>query len=484
MELRDVLHPGLAREVSATRWLALLGLATLARLALAATIPLAPDEAYYRIWAFSLQGGYLDHPPMVALFIRAGMALFGDTTLGIRALGPLGTGIASLMIWRATELLFPGRGAAAVLMLNATLLVGIGTVVMTPDTPLLFFWCAALWAMAELRASGNGWWWLAVGLAAGGALLSKYTGVLLGLGIVAWLLAERGAWRWWRDWRLYAAGVLALACFAPVIAWNAAHAWVSFVKQGGRAGAESGGPGLRFIGELLGGQVLLATPILFVLFVAGVVVALRKRAFFLAAFVLPGTAIFLWQATGSRVQGNWPAILYPAAAMLAAGYLGTAWQGWRRGGIALGLIMGLAAQIQALAAPVPLPRGRDPTLARLAGWPEFAATVQRAARATGADFVAAEEYGLASELAVHVGMPVVAMEGRWAYLQLPAPLPGVPGLLVRSLRRGEGAPNWPGATLVEGELVRSRRGIEAERYRLYRVLSGPGPAPQVVLPPP
>ncbi|MDB5380897.1 MAG: hypothetical protein JWO26_529, partial [Rhodospirillales bacterium] len=137
MELRDVLHLGLAREVSATRWLTLLGLATLARLALAATIPLAPDEAYYRIWAFSLQGGYLDHPPMVALFIRAGMALFGDTTLGIRALGPIGTGIASLMIWRATELLFPGRGAAAVLMLNATLLVGIGTVVMTPDTPLL-----------------------------------------------------------------------------------------------------------------------------------------------------------------------------------------------------------------------------------------------------------------------------------------------------------------------------------------------------------
>ena len=91
--------------MSATRWLAILGLVTLARLALAAAIPLAPDEAYYRVWAFSLQGGYLDHPPMVALFIRAGMALFGDTALGIRAFGPMGTfrGVWGLT-WRAGDI--------------------------------------------------------------------------------------------------------------------------------------------------------------------------------------------------------------------------------------------------------------------------------------------------------------------------------------------------------------------------------------------
>ena len=60
----------------------------------------------------------------------------------------------------------------------------------------------------------------------------------------------------------------------------------------------------------------------------------------------------------------------------------------------------------------------------------------------------------------------------------------MPGLLVRSLRRGDGAPNWPGAVPLEGDLIRGRRGIEAERYRLYRVVSGAGSVPQVVLPPP
>ena len=43
-------------------------------------------------------------------------------------------------------------------------------------------------------------------------------------------------------------------------------------------------------------------------------------------------------------------------------------------------------------------------------------------------------------------------------------------MLVRSERRGEGPPLWPGAVPVEGgRLVRSRDGIEAEAYRLFRV---------------
>ena len=49
-----------------------LAVLTLLRLALAARLPLAPDEAYYFLWSRHLQAGYFDHPPMVALWIRAG----------------------------------------------------------------------------------------------------------------------------------------------------------------------------------------------------------------------------------------------------------------------------------------------------------------------------------------------------------------------------------------------------------------------------
>ena len=77
-----------ARETYGTWLLALLAL-TILRLTLATTIPLAPDEAYYWLWSRHLQPGYYDHPPMVALFIRAGTLLAGPTAFGIRLLGPL-----------------------------------------------------------------------------------------------------------------------------------------------------------------------------------------------------------------------------------------------------------------------------------------------------------------------------------------------------------------------------------------------------------
>ncbi|HEX7977795.1 MAG TPA: hypothetical protein VF461_04290, partial [Gemmatimonadaceae bacterium] len=51
--------------------------AWLVRLAFAARLPLFPDETYYWDWSRRLAGGYFDHPPMIAVLIRAGTALAG-----------------------------------------------------------------------------------------------------------------------------------------------------------------------------------------------------------------------------------------------------------------------------------------------------------------------------------------------------------------------------------------------------------------------
>src|SRR5689334_3017812 len=78
VELRGLRDAGLARSLSvqdgrpsASLGLALTGLAalTLVRLGVAAWAPLAPDEAYYWVWSRSLAPGFLDAPPMVALWI-------------------------------------------------------------------------------------------------------------------------------------------------------------------------------------------------------------------------------------------------------------------------------------------------------------------------------------------------------------------------------------------------------------------------------
>jgi 4-amino-4-deoxy-L-arabinose transferase-like glycosyltransferase len=474
------------------RWLAALAALTLLRLLVAASAPLSPDEAYYWVWSRALAPGYLDHPPMVALWIAAGTSLVGDTALGVRLLAPLATALGSVLLWDAAERLLPGRAAGpiAAALLNATLLLGVGAVTMTPDTPLLLFWTMTVWALARFAASGRGVWLIGAGLATGLAFASKYTAVFLVPGIVLWLLAVPGLRRWmWRP-EPWIGAALGLLVALPIVVWNARHGWASFVKQGGRSAAWEPGGAVRFLAELAGSQVGFATPLIFVLCVAGVGVAIRRAwrvrdpgATLIAALTLPAVLVFIEHAFGDRVQGNWPAILYPTAAIGAAG-LGEQWAGLRRPAIALGAVITLAMYIQATLAPVPLSPHLDPTMLRLAGWTGLAQEVDRARREAGASFVAADEYGIAAELARNLpGVMVVGVAPRWRFFDLPrAELAGRTGLLVRSLRRGPDIDRAPWERIDEvGRAARTRDGVTAEAFRLFRVEGRATSVPEVVV---
>ena len=457
-------------------FLAWAGLAalTVVRLVVAGVAPLSPDEAYYWVWSRALAPGFLDHPPMVAVWIWLGTAVAGDTALGVRLLGPLAAAGGSVLLWAAGRALFPGTGAGlrAAAMLNATLVLGAGAVTMTPDTPLLFFWTMAVWALARVAAGGGGAWWLVVGAAAGLGLDSKYTAALLGLGIGVWLLTPgmRGLLRTWWPW---AGGVVAAGVFSPVVLWNAGHGWASFAKQGGRAGDWRPVRAAQYLGELVAGQAGLATPLLFVVFVAGVVVAVRRWRMpgwgLLAALVVPGALVFLEHAVGDRVQANWVAVLYPGAALAA----GAAPLRWWRGAAWVGVAATALVYVQ-VCVPAPLPRGWDPT-ARLAGWDGLARAAV-AARGEDDGFVASEEYGAASALAwanagAGAGVPVLGAQERWRYLALPRASVGGTGLLLLSTRRREGPdPAYWEAAAALGTLERRRGGVAVEVFRLYRVV--------------
>ncbi len=102
-ELRPV-WAGSARAV-----LLLVAALTVLRLWAAGALGLAADEAYYWLWSKNLSFGYFDHPPMVAVLIRASTAVFGDTEFGIRWLSVLLGAAASLGVWRLVWRLTPAR---------------------------------------------------------------------------------------------------------------------------------------------------------------------------------------------------------------------------------------------------------------------------------------------------------------------------------------------------------------------------------------
>ena len=440
---------------------ALLALTAL-RLALAAALPLTPDEAYYFTWARHLQPGYLDHPPMVALWIKIGTALCGNTPLGIRLLGPLASALGSLALYDTGNRLLPGQrfGLYAAALMNATLMLGAGCILMTPDTPLLFFWTLGLWALARLVQSGNPRWWLAAGGIAGLMLASKYTAALFLAGAGLWAISSpairaqlRTVWPW--------AGIaLAFLLFSPDIAWNATHGWASYLKQGSREDGFNPARALQFLGELVGGQALLFTPVIAVLAVRGLW-HLRGHAspgarLLLWLTLLPA-AIFLEHVLKGRVQGNWVAILYPAACLAAA----AAPPRWARPAVALGFGITALVYMQALAAPFPIPAARDTSALQMAGWKGFAAE----AAATHPAFLTSDDYATAAILAFYAPktIPVLGLGPRWRYFNwYIAPVQGQTGLLITHR-------NGTHCTDQLGIIIRKRGDEAVMRYRVCRV---------------
>ncbi|ATU72362.1 putative 4-amino-4-deoxy-L-arabinose transferase [Gluconacetobacter sp. SXCC-1] len=461
---------------SPSRWLYPLGLLACVRLVVAGWLPLSPDEAYYRVWALAPAASYLDHPPMVAVWLRLGLLLAGDSPLGARLVGVLaGCGLSFFIIRAARDLVPDGgreRGWRAALLLQATLALAIQSVVITPDMPVLFFVAMLLWCMGRIVAGAGTWWWGLAGLAAGLAFDSKYTAILPVAGIGLWLGLQAlwGRWAWVRGQAAGVAGALGLVALvvAPVVWWNARHDWASFARQGGRTADWHPARAFQYLTELLGGQLGLMTPGVALFFAGGMTCLLRRArrhdpgAMLLACMTCVPACVFVQHALGDRVQANWPLVIYPLLAVGTA-VLGWRWGRWAVGG---GMAMGAMVYAQALFALLPLSAHTDVALRQMAGWRDLAARINDVARP--GEFIAACDYGTAAELAsVMPGRVVVGMEPRWALFSLPHGVAG-DGVMVCNPRREFERADF---TLVQplGVVMRGRHGRVAEPVGLYRV---------------
>ena len=407
-------------------WIAV---ALVVRTLIAILVPLLPDETYYWDWTRHLQAGYFDHPPGIALLIRAGTFLFGNTALGIR----FGSAVCALVMHisltvLATRVGTVSDGVRAAILMALLPLATLGLVLATPDAPLLASTSVALLCLERalhnpVKSRSSLGWWLLTGLALGIAFVCKYTAVLLPASLVVACmvyaplrkrLAEPGPWL---------ASLIAVLCFAPVIWWNSRANWISFRFQLDHGlGTTVRGTAIGRELDMIGGQLGLATPIMAVMLVVAIVVALARlwksrnevvpnsveaKRFALAMIASLIGIFFAYSARRRSVEANWPALAYPAAIVVLATTVDSWARGrWWKAATWLAGIVLLLAVIEIESPVFPIPPNKDP-IGRAYGWDTLALAVNRARQdpflsATGTRWVAAERYQDASELAFHL----------------------------------------------------------------------------------
>jgi 4-amino-4-deoxy-L-arabinose transferase-like glycosyltransferase len=471
---------------------------TVLRAVYASLLDLRTDEAYYWTWSKENVLSFLDHPPMIAWFIRLGTAIVGDTNLGVR--------FAGLVAMLATQLLLADivrrvthdlrAIAIAVLMTEATLYYGLLMAKVSPDVALIPFATAMVWALVRVAESGDGRWWLAAGVFAGLALLSKFTAFLLLPAVLAFMLVPHWRERWLTSPYPYAAALIAFTLFLPVVIWNMQHDWASFRFQFVRAAATHQWSARTF-GEFIGLQFGLVGFVLLPVVLTGVALTAWRGyrraepvAILLSTAVIVPFLYLFWKSLSLRVGDTWPMFIWPFGFAATAINLVTMqreglpqplikssfW--WARAAIASGITFVVAVFLYYVAAPWNFIGRTDP----VGGEAGYEAVVSRAdaeLKKTGATWIATTDYRTYSMLRWFLAdrVPVVQINERGRYLGFQKPdinlIQGHTGLYVgREPENHPANPLWASTTAVREPLERVDRvwrGIVMDTYALEKL---------------
>ena len=315
----------------------LVAVAVAVRLGFAGLTGLGIDESYMVAATDRFAASYFDHPLASWWLELASRWLFGGVAPIVVRLPFVGlSAVSSWLLFILTRRLYGGGAAfwaVAAYSISPLFSLAFGCWVL-PDGPLDAALLAAAYALsralgiAEAPDAAAPRWWLAAGLFAGLALLSKYNAALTLAGAVLVMLSDPAARRQLRLWQPWAAVALVLLLFMPVLFWNAEHRWVSFDYQSGRAI----GSHLHLLAPftIWAGEALFVLPWLWLPMVVLLLGALRRgpaerRGWMLAMLAVLPIALFalvgIWSST--RILYHWAApgylLLFPLLGRWATG---------------------------------------------------------------------------------------------------------------------------------------------------------------------
>jgi 4-amino-4-deoxy-L-arabinose transferase-like glycosyltransferase len=481
------------------QWLAvaaLIAALTILRVIYASLIDLRTDEAYYWTWSKENVLSFLDHPPMIAWFIRFGTAIFGDTNLGVRFAGILAMLVTQLLLADIVRRVTHDVRAIvlAVLMPEAALYYGLLMAKVSPDVALIPFAVAMVWALIRLNESGNLRWWLAAGVFAGLSLLSKFTVVMLIPAVLAFMLVPNWRRRWLLSPYPWLAALIALVLFLPVLIWNAQHDWASFRFQLVRATATHE-LSLRTVADFIGLQLGLVGFILLPVVLSGVALTAWRGylrgdavAILLSTAVIVPFGYFFWKSLSLRVGDTWPMFIWPAGFAATAINIAMlpregrpAWMirstiSWANAAIVSGIAMVVVVFLYYVVSPWNFIGKTDP-IGGEAGYEQLADRAQAQLEKVGATWIATTDYRTYAMLRWYFNgrVPVIQINERGRFLGFRDPgmasIRGHTGLYV-GREPDNTSPLWIPTSAIRQPLERvdrSWRGIITDTYALEKL---------------
>ncbi len=373
-------------------------------------LPLYVDEAYYWYWSRDLAWGYFSKPPVIAWLIWLTTSICGDGTLCVRLGSLVLYPSTALLVYLLTDRLAGGKAgffaAMAFLLMPA---VSLGSMVISTDAPLLFFWALTLYLFVLALETEKAVYWLAAGVACGFGLLTKYTMFIWPLSALLFLITQLRYRFWLFRWEPYAAGAIALAIFAPNLLWNVAHDFPTLEHTAHISNLASHRLHWDEFAEFTSGQFLVFGPISGVLLIAAAISAWRQGGTACRlglAFAGPILLVIVLQSLLGRANANWAAPAYVAASLLVAVWaVVRRHPRWLIAGLMLNVsLMGVVYFYDALSAyaGVPMTAANDP-YKRARGWDRFGQVVRELDRRETPRYWVAEDRELLSQIAWRLG---------------------------------------------------------------------------------
>jgi len=175
-----------------------------AKFLIAFNLNLHGDEAFYWQCGRRPDLSYIDHPPLTAMFVRAGTGLFGDTHFGVRFLFLLCGAVFPFAVYFLAKPVAGERdawlAAAATIVLPGTAYLGLLAV---PDVPMLLSAVCSVLFFEQATRENKTSMWLMTGICGAIGLLIHYRFILIpaaaGLYLVLTprgreLLRHKGPW--------------------------------------------------------------------------------------------------------------------------------------------------------------------------------------------------------------------------------------------------------------------------------------------------